>query len=111
VAFNKLQTIDIGSVAAGATTEKSWEADGDYTIHRIYVVEKTGAGINAVEVTIRLDGTLLSRDYVPASILSIGHVNNPVMDVALKKGQEITFGIKNNETAARSLYVVLELWS
>jgi hypothetical protein len=111
VAFNKLQTIDIGSVAAGATTEKSWEADGDYTIHRIYVVEKTGASINAVEVTIRLDETLLSRDYVPAVILSPGHVNNPVMDVALKEDQKITFGIKNNETGARNLYVVLELWS
>ena len=111
MAFNKFQTIDIGSVAAGATAEKSWEADDDYTIHRIYVVEKTGASINAVEVTIRLDDTLLSRDYVPAVILSPGHVNNPAIDIAFKKGQKITFGVKNNEAAARSLYAVLELWS
>jgi hypothetical protein len=111
VPFQLFRTIDIGSVAAGATGEQSWTSDGDYTIHRIYLVEKTGASINAVEVTIRLDGTLLSRDYVPAAILGVAHVNNPVIDVSIKNGQKITFGVKNNESAARALYVVLELWA
>jgi hypothetical protein len=33
------------------------------------------------------------------------------MDVAFKEGQKIVFGVKNNESAARDLYAVLELWA
>jgi hypothetical protein len=109
--FKKLQTIDVGSIAAGATAERSWTSDGDYTIKRIFFVEKAGASIYKVEVTFRKDGEAYAMDYVPAIVLS--HLNNlnPELGIELKRDQKIVFGFKNNETAARDLYVVMELWA
>ena len=106
----KFVTIDIGSISAGATAERSWESDGDYQLKRIFIVEKGGATLNRVEVTVRKDGEMFTRDYVPAILIS--HLNNlnPEINAALAKGQKIVFGIKNNEAAARDLYAVLELW-
>ena len=109
--FAKFVTIDVGSVAAGATTENSWEVDGDFTIRRIYFVEKAGASIRAVEVTFRVDQTGYTEDYVPAIILDPLTDHNPELGIKISKGQKVVFGIKNNEAAARNLYAVLELWT
>ena len=109
--FAKFVTIDIGSISAAATKEESWESDGDYQVRRIYIVEKTGASLHRVEVTVRKDADLLTRDYVPAVLIT--HLNNlnPELNVPVAKGQKIVFGIKNNEATARELYAVLELWT
>jgi hypothetical protein len=111
VPFKLFKTLDAGVIAAGQTTEQSWESDADYTIHRIFFVEKAGNPINAVEVTIRKEAENYTKDYIPAAVLAYNNVNNPILDVSLKDGEKIVFGIKNNETAARSLYIVMELWT
>jgi len=111
VPFAKFVTIDVGSVAAGATTEKSWEVDGDFTIRRIHIIEKGAASTRAVEVTFRVDQTGYTEDYVPAIILDPLTDHNPELGIKISRGQKVVFGIKNNETAARALYAVLELWT
>jgi hypothetical protein len=111
MAFKTFKTIGIGSIAAGGQAESIWESDGDYTLHKIIIVEKTGASINQVEVTIRIDGTILTKDVVPAVVLSLANNNPTIIDTDLKDGQKITFGLKNNESASRNLYAVLELWA
>jgi len=108
--FAKFITIDIGPVPSGSIVEKLWESDEEFRIRRIFFVEKAGNPINAVEVTIRMNGTVYAEDYVPAVILS--HINplNPELDISITKGTKIVFGLKNNETGVRNLYAVLELW-
>jgi hypothetical protein len=109
--FAKWVTIDIGSVAAGARTEASWDVDGDFTLRRLLFIEKTGASIRAVEVTFRVDATGYTEDFVPAHVLDPSNNLNPELGIKLAKGQKVVFGIRNNEAAARSLYAVLELWT
>jgi hypothetical protein len=111
VPFAKWVTVNIGSVAAGATTEASWEVDGDFTLRRILFIEKTGASIRAVEVTFRVDAAGYTEDVVPAHILDPSNVLNPELNIKLTKGQKVVFGIRNAEAAARNLYAVLELWT
>jgi len=109
--FKKFRTIDIGSIAAGATAERSWEFDEDLVLRRIFFVEKAGSSMNAVEATIRLDGVMLTDEYVPVVLLS--HLNqlNPEINKPVEKGSKIVLGIKNNEAGSRNIYAVLELWS
>jgi hypothetical protein len=109
--FAKWVTVDIGSIAAGATTEKSWEVDGDFTLRRLLFIEKTGASTRAVEVTFRVDQTGYTEDVVPAYVLDPSNNLNPELGIKLTKGQKVVFGLKNNEAAARNLYAVLELWT
>jgi predicted RNA-binding protein len=111
VPFAKWVTIDIGSVAAGARTEAKWEVDGDFTLRRILFIEKTGASIRAVEVTLRVDQAGYTEDVVPAYVLDVTNNLNPELNIKLVKGQEVVFGIRNAEAAARNLYAVLELWT
>jgi hypothetical protein len=111
VPFVKWVTVDIGSVAAGATAEKSWEVDGDFTLRRLLFIEKTGASIRAVEVTFRVDTTGYTEDVVPAHVLDPSNNLNPELGIRLTKGQKVVFSVKNNEAAARNLYAVLELWT
>jgi hypothetical protein len=111
VPFVKWVTVDIGTVAAGATQEKSWEVDGDFTLRRLLFIEKTGASIRAVEVTFRVDQTGYTEDVVPAYVLDVTNNLNPELSIKLVKGQKVVFSVKNNEAAARNLYAVLELWT
>jgi hypothetical protein len=110
MAFHSFKTIDIGSIAAGGQVEASWESDGDYTIKHIFLIEKTGASLRKVEVTIRKDNVPYTKDVVPAAVLSYDNVNIPELSISLADGQKIVFGLKNLETAAREIYAVLELW-
>ena len=109
--FAKWVTVDIGTVAAGATTEKSWEVDGDFTLRRLLFIEKTGASTRAVEVTFRVDQAGYTEDVVPAYVLDVTNNLNPELGIRLVKGQKVVFSVKNNEAAARNLYAVLELWT
>jgi hypothetical protein len=111
VPFAKWVTVDIGSVAAGATVEKSWEVDGEFTLRRLLFIEKTGASTRAVEVTFRVDQAGYTEDVVPAYVLDVANDLNPELNIKLVKGQKVVFAVKNNETAARNLYAVLELWT
>jgi hypothetical protein len=111
VAFAKIVTVDIGSIAAGATAEATWEVDGDFTWHKLYIVEKTGATVYKVELTIRIDAAGYTEDVVPAALFLFNNTLNPDLDLKISKGQKIVFGARNNETAARNLYAVLELWA
>jgi hypothetical protein len=111
VPFAKWVTVDIGSIAAGATAEKSWEVDGDYTLRRLLFIEKTGASTRAVEVTLRVDQAGYTEDAVPAYVLDVTNNLNPELGIKTVRGQKVVLAVKNNEAAARNLYAVLELWT
>jgi len=110
--FKAFKTIDIGSVSAGGSTEKTWTSDGDYIIHRIRLVEKTGASLYKYTATITISGEeteTITKDIVPGHCLS-GHWNQvPVLDLDLKDSWVFKISVSNDESAARDVYCVLEL--
>jgi len=109
-AFYAFKTIDIGPVNPAGSAEKTWTSDDDYTIHKIYFVEKTGATLCKYVATIRIDEYVLTKDIVPASLLAPDSLHSPVLDVPLGDDKVITISVLNGESAARDCYVVLELW-
>ncbi len=112
-AFKAFRTIDIGSVASAGIAEKTWTSDGDYIIHRIKLVEKSGATLYKYEVTITISGeeTLtITKDIVPGSELAGKWNEIPVLDIDLKKSWVFKISVKNGEAAARDVYCVLELY-
>ena len=109
MAFYAFKTIDVGSVAAGASTEKTWTSDDDYTIHKVKFIEKSGGDLYQYEVTISVDNYVITKDIVSGSVF-VGTWNQlPELDISIKKAQVIKFSITNNEAAARDVYIVLEL--
>ena len=109
MAFYAFKTIDVGSVSAGASTEKTWTSDDDYTIHKIRFIEKSAGNLYQYEVTISVDNYVITKDTVSASVF-VGNWNQiPILDISIKKAQVIKFSIENNESAARDCYIVLEL--
>jgi len=109
-AFYAFKTIDIGSVAAGGQGEQKWASDDDYTIHKIMLVEKTGATLYKYLVTISIDSYVITKDTVPGSCLALPWSQLPELNVSLSKAKEIKISVGNGESAARDCYVVLELY-
>ena len=111
--FKAFKTINIGSVAAGASTEKTWTSDGDYILHRVMLVEKGGSTLYNYEVTITISGEeteTITKDVIPGSVLT-GYWNQiPVLDLDLKNSWVFKISVSNGESAARDVYCVLELY-
>jgi len=109
MAFYAFRTIDVGSVSAGGSTEKTWTSDDDYTIHKIKFIEKSAGNLYQYEVTISIDNYVITKDIVSASVFTGNWNQLPILDISIKKSQVIKFSIENNESAARDCYIVLEL--
>ena len=108
--FKAFKTLDLGTITAGAVSEKSWASDDDYIIKRIYFVEKADASLSDVVTTIRVGEVALSKEDVPARIFGTKLEDAVVLDISLGKAQIITVAVKNNYAASRSIYAILELW-
>ena len=110
MAFYAFKTIDVGTVATGASTEKTWTFDDDYTIHKIKFIEKSGGSLYQYEVTISIDNYVITKDVVSASVFVGTWDQLPILDISVKKSQVIKFSIENGESASRDCYIVVELW-
>jgi len=111
--FYRFKLINVGSLSAGGSTEKSWTADEDYTIKRIYAVEttETAVGLQFLTATLRVDDYTFTTDSIPLSMLD-GYKNQvPEIDVNFAKGRTFYASVTNNHSSsAISCYLVLELW-
>jgi len=107
--FVTFKTIDVGSVAGGAAFEKTWISDDDYIIHRIFIVEKTGATLYNVVATILIDNIPISKEDVPLSVFGSDVLNGIILDLEFKKSQAFKIAGKNNTTTTYNFFVVLEL--
>lgn len=108
--FNHFRTIDTGSISAGASIEKTWVPDEDYIIHKIMMFDTAGSTIRNVDVTMVIDGQSLTRDIVPAFVFDGKSHEVPILDIPIAAKKTLRIAIKNNETAARSIRIVLEIW-
>jgi len=109
VKFVTFKTLDVGSVAGGASFEKTWPSDDDYIIHRIFIVEKTGATLYNVVATILIDSSPICKEDIPLSILGSDVMNGIILDLEFKKDRVFKIAGKNNTTTTYNFFVVLEL--
>ena len=106
--FYAFKQIEVGSIAAGNTSSGSWTADDNYTIEKIFIIDKDGATLYKVTVTVRIDDKVLTRDLVPAMVLAPDELLSPELNLELSKGKTIYFEIKNNDSTAQDIYIVLK---
>jgi len=110
VALRYFITKEVGSVAASggtATLQFSWHE----TVHvkRIYIIERSGASLENVDVTIKWgEGDVLTREKVPCILLSYAPNAAIEIDRDLQQGLTVKFEFTNNGSSAVNLVVVFE---
>lgn len=108
--FNSFKTFEHNSISAGSTVSGSWTADDDYIIRKIYIVEKSGATINASTLYFKVGGDVYTHEFVSAKVLGPQQNVTPLIDIEITKGEKFDYTFKNNESSAVSIFIVLELW-
>jgi len=112
MAFYTFKQIEVGSIAAGNTVAGSWTADDDYIIHKIYIKEatETEIGTRFLNVTMRVDNYVFTKDEVRAEIFDGYYGQVPALDIEFTKGKTLYYSITNeHSSSAISPYIVLEL--
>jgi len=111
--FFAFKTIDLGSISAGGNVEKTWTADDDYIVKRMYIVEtsETAVGLQFLKVTFWIDNTPYAKDFVNAYLFG-GRPNQQIeLDLPLGKGKTFKISVTNiHPSSSISAHVVLELW-
>ena len=112
MAFCTFKQIEVGSIAAGNTATGSWTADDDYIIHKIYIKEatETEIGTRFLNVTLRVDNYVFTKDEVRAEIFDGYYGQVPELNIEFGKGKTFYYSITNeHSSSAISPYIVLEL--
>lgn len=110
MAFKYFKTFESGDIADGGVFEKSWEADEDVKIKRVYIVEKDGAALTKSTFYWKIKEMVLTHPVVPASVLGPDILTNPELAIAFVKGRKLTFTFKNLQGATVRLFIVFECW-
>ena len=111
--FFVFKSIDLESIGAGSTVEKTWTSDDDYILKRMYIIEtsETAVGLQFLKVTFWIDNTPYVKDFVNAKVFE-GYKNQQVeLNLPLSKGKTFKISVSNiHSTSAISAHLVLELW-
>jgi len=99
----------VGSVSAGGTASGSWTSDGDYTIKKIIVVEKSGTELYNVTATLRIDEFTFTKDVVPLYIFQQPINRVPELNYNFTSGKKFIYSITNNSASAVEIFIVLVL--
>ena len=103
------KTFEKTSLADAASWTQTWTVEADMRIKRIHIVEKAGTTLRKSTFYLKIAGDIYTHDLVPCSVLGPDIMVSPVLDIALPKGAELSFTLKNNEGKTIDLFVSLEL--
>jgi hypothetical protein len=102
------KTFERDGLAVGDTYTATWTAEEDLTIKRVHVVEKTGTALRKSTFYLKIADRVYTREVVPASILAPDALTSPVLNIPFKRAETLSFSLKNNESAAISVFVTFE---
>ena len=103
------KTFEKLSLADAASWTQTWTVEADMRIKRIHIIEKAGTTLRKATYYLKIAGDVKTHDLVPCCVLGPDILTSPVLDIALPKGAELSFTIKNNEGKTIDLFVTLEL--
>ena len=106
ILFRRVFTISASSTAEGRS---DWEADGDYTIKYILMIDQDGYSLEKFRVTVSIDTDYITKDEVPASVFGSEKLTAWPIDRPIKQAQKFIVNYKNNDTIAHNVDVVLVL--
>ena len=103
------KTFEKLSLADAASWTQTWTVEADMRIKRIHIVEKAGTTLRKSTFYLKIAGDIYTHDLVPCSVLGPDIMVSPVLDIALPKGAELSYTLKNNEGKTIDLFVSLEI--
>ena len=103
------KTFEKTSLADAASWTQTWTVEADMNIERIHIVEKEGTTLRKSTFYLTIAGDVKFHDLIPCSILGPDIMVSPVLDIALPKGAELSYTLKNNEGKTIDLFVTLEV--
>jgi len=112
MAFTQFKVIDLGTISPGSTVSSQFDADDDYIIKRMYVVEYTATpvGLQFLTGTFHINKVPFTRDEVPLSLFG-GYTNQvPELNLTFNRGFTFSYSVKNNHSSSSiAAYLILEL--
>lgn len=102
------KTIELGSIAAGASAEDTWTPEKDITIKKVLINERSGASVNAVKIYLSLAGQTYTKPFVPASVIGTSPEYCWKPNLAVAKGTEIYVKAENTGASAVNIDIVFE---
>jgi len=109
--FKFYKTFESGDLADGATYSDSWTADEDYTIKRIHVMRKDGAGITKSTIYIKIGPRVFTREIAPAAVFGPDVEVTTIVDIPFTKGEKLDFTLKNLEGVTIAFFIYFEVHS
>ena len=103
------KTFEKTDLADATSWTQTWTVEADMRIKRIHVLEKAGTTLRKSTFYLKIAGDIYTHDLVPCSVLGPDIMVSPVLDIALPKGAELSFTLKNNEGKIIDLFVTLKL--
>jgi len=97
------------TIAKDKTAEKKYTFDKEAKLKRIFIVSSDGATLYRMDTTIKIEEEPITKPRIPASIVGADIMVSPVLDLHVRKDDEIIFGFTNKTGADREIGVVLEL--
>ena len=103
------KTFEKTDLADATSWTQTWTVEADMNIERIHIVEKAGTTLRKSTFYLKIAGDVKTHDLVPCSVLGPDILTSPVLNIALPKGAELSFTLKNNEGKIIDLFVTLKL--
>jgi len=103
------KVLDLGEIAAGGSSSKSWTADNDYILNKMWAVEVNDESLSNVTATIKVAEEYETKDAIPLSSLGQDLETAWKPKVEISKGQKISITATNNYTASRTVKICLEI--
>ncbi|MEM1522816.1 MAG: hypothetical protein QXU69_07305 [Thermofilaceae archaeon] len=99
------------TVNPGSSAEVQWvvPAEENYTLRKIQAVEEAGADLRKVTVALTMDGVSRFKEGVTLHIFNIDLYHSPPLDYPAPGGTSIRFTIRNDDTSAKTVRIVLYL--
>ena len=108
IKFRRVFTI---SASAGETGQKTWEADDNYTIKYILMIDQDGYSLEKFRVTVSIDNDYITEDEVSASVFGSERLTAWPIDKPIKQAQKFIVSYENNDSTTHNVDVVLVLES
>jgi len=107
VTLRYFKSINTGDISDGNSVTKSWTPDSDVKIKYLFISDRNKTDLAASQVWFEFgSGNVLTKDYVPASILGNSVLTAVPLDVEVKKGSKITIKVTNGEGTTINVDIV-----
>jgi len=103
------KSLGVKSISSGGTETWEWNADADYTIKYMFVIERGDLSLSKCLLTGKIEENYFTKDKVCAGVFGRDIRNAIELNYPLNKNQKISISIENQDTSDHEIEIVLVL--